>query len=60
MERRWRIVTFKVDEGLLERLDSIAKLKGVSRSEVIRRAIELYLRMEEERRPQPKIVRLNC
>ena len=54
-----RVVTFKVDEELLERLDSVARLKGVPRSEIIRRAIELYLRLEEKRQTiQPRIVRL--
>jgi len=54
-----KVVTFKVEEELLERLDSYARLKGVTRSEIIRKAIELYLRLEEKRIvPQPKIVKL--
>ncbi|ABM80515.1 ribbon-helix-helix protein, CopG family [Hyperthermus butylicus] len=54
-----RVVTFKVDEELLERLDTFARLKGVTRSEVIRKAIELYLKLEDYKvKPQPKIVRL--
>ncbi len=54
-----KTVTFKIDEMLLERLDSHAKLKGMTRSEIIRRAIEFYLRFEEKKRTiQPKIVRL--
>jgi len=54
-----RVVTFKMDEDLLERLDSFARIKGVTRSEVIRKAIELYLRVEEKRiAPRPKIVKL--
>ncbi len=54
-----RVVTFKVDEELLERLDSFARLKGLPRSEIIRRAIELYLRLEEKKQViQPKVVRL--
>ena len=52
-----RVVTFKVDEDLLEKLDSFARLKGVTRSEIIRKAIELYLRLEDSRiQPQPKRV----
>ena len=44
---------------MLERLDSYARLKGVTRSEIIRKAIELYLRLEEKKIvPQPKIVKL--
>lgn len=54
-----KVVTFKVEEELLERLDSYARLKGVTRSEIIRKAIELYLRLEEKKLvPQPKIVKL--
>ena len=54
-----RVVTFKIDEDLLERLDSMARLKGVPRSEIIRRAIEIYLRMEESKqRIEPRIIRL--
>jgi len=39
-----KVVTFKIDEKLLEKLDEYARLKGVTRSEVIRKAIELYLK----------------
>jgi len=54
-----RVVTFKVDEDLLERLDLFAKAKGVTRSEVIRKAIELYLKLEEFKiTPKVKIIRL--
>ena len=54
-----RVITFKIEEDMLEKLDSFAKLKGVTRSEVIRKAIELYLRLEDYKvQPQPKIVRL--
>jgi len=44
-----RVITFKISEDLLERLNDLARLKGVPRSEVIRRAIERYLEMEEKR-----------
>ena len=54
-----RVVTFKIEEDLLEKVDSYARLKGVTRSEVIRKALELYLRLEDYRvQPQPKYVRL--
>ncbi len=56
-----RVITFKADEELLERLDTFARLKGVTRSEVIRKAIELYLKLEDYKvQPQPKIIRLNA
>jgi predicted transcriptional regulator len=54
-----RIVTFRVDEEFLEKLDDFARLKGKTRSEIIRKAIELYLKLESYKfQPQPKIVRL--
>lgn len=54
-----RVVTFKLEEDILEKLDGLAREKGVTRSEVIRKAIELYLKLEDFRiQPQPKVVRL--
>lgn len=44
-----RVVTFKIEEDLLERLDEYAELTGESRSEVIRRALELLLYGAEEK-----------
>jgi metal-responsive CopG/Arc/MetJ family transcriptional regulator len=41
-----RIVTFKVDEGLLEMLDLYCINNKLHRSEVIRDAIKLYLSKE--------------
>ena len=38
-----KIVTFKVDEALLRKIDEIARMEGVSRSEVIREAISVYI-----------------
>jgi len=53
-----RIVTFKVDEGLLEALDRYARMKRVSRSEAIREAIKRLLEQEgipiPKRRERPK------
>ena len=54
-----RTVTFKIDEWLLERLDAYARLKCVSRSEVIRKAIEEFLeRHGEDVAVKPKIIRV--
>lgn len=39
-----RIVTFKIDEILLEEVDKVAKMFGMSRSEIIRDALSSYLR----------------
>ncbi len=41
-----RIVTFKVDEDLLEALDRYARSKRMSRSEAIREAIKRMLEAE--------------
>jgi len=50
-----RVVTFKIEDELLERLDEYAELMGESRSEVIRRALEMLLfRAEEKVRPLSK------
>lgn len=40
-----RVITFKIDEELLEKLDTFARLENKTRSEVIRKAIELYLKL---------------
>ena len=52
-------VKFLVDEELLEKLDRIAERKGLTRSQAIRKAIELWVQHEEKKLvPKPKIVRL--
>ena len=38
-----KIVTFKVEEALLRKIDEIARMEGVSRSEVIREALSVYV-----------------
>ena len=54
-----RVVTFKINEELLDKLDDFAKRKGLHRSEVIRKAIVLYLKLEDWKvKPRPKYVRL--
>ncbi len=42
-----RVVTFKLDESILEKLDRYARRTGRSRSEIIRRALEMLLSNEE-------------
>ena len=42
-----RTVSFKIEEGVLRRLDSYASARGMTRSEVIRRAIVRLLAEEE-------------
>jgi len=38
-----RVVTFKIDEELLERLDALAMKLGIPRSELIREAIVTFI-----------------
>ncbi|MET1127996.1 MAG: ribbon-helix-helix protein, CopG family [Thermoproteota archaeon] len=49
-----RIVTFKIDEDLLSVLDSYARKKRLTRSEVIREAIERLLKDEGIRLPEKR------
>ena len=54
-----RVVTFKIDDDLLERLDRYARSKRISRSEAIRLAILKLLKEEEPGAPTtPKIIRI--
>jgi len=48
-----RVVTVKLEESVLEEVETIAREEGVSRSEVIRKALMKYLR---ERRPQGQLI----
>lgn len=44
-----RVITIKIDEDLLERIDLNAQKYGISRSELIRRAVIRYLsKLESE------------
>ncbi len=55
-----RIITFKIDEELLERVDLFAQSMNSNRSEIIRKALIMYLsKMEKElqgRRPRIRII----
>jgi metal-responsive CopG/Arc/MetJ family transcriptional regulator len=52
-----RVVTFKMEEDLLELLDRYAIKYGLNRSEAIRKAIEALVRedLEKEKVPQAKV-----
>lgn len=57
---RLRVVTVKMEEELLERVDELARELGVSRSAVIRSALELYLKLNSDKlRPRVIYVKLN-
>lgn len=45
-----RVVSFKVDEDLLDLMERVAKRKGITKSELIRRAIKKYLFENKEER----------
>ncbi len=47
------VVTFKLEEDLLELLDRYAIKHGLKRSEAIRKAIELLVRQELEKESIP-------
>ena len=44
-----RVVTFKLEEDLLRKIDEFAASKNMVRSEVIRRALRNYLEREARR-----------
>jgi metal-responsive CopG/Arc/MetJ family transcriptional regulator len=44
-----RVVSFKVDEELLELLEEYARKKNISKSEIIRRAIRNYIMSSNEK-----------
>ena len=46
-----RVVSFKVDDDLLEMLEYVAKQKRLTKSELIRAAIRAYIEGEREKRP---------
>ena len=48
-----RIITFKIDEVLLKRLDDYAIRNKMSRSEVIRKAIDQFLSTSQNIREKP-------
>jgi len=43
-----KVVTFKAKEDLIEKIDDIAKLIGVSRSRIIKRALSMYIKRIEK------------
>jgi len=58
-----KIITFKIDEELLERIDLLAQETGTNRSDIIRKAIILYVnKMEKEamtKKPRIRIIKDN-
>jgi len=50
-----RVITFKIDESLLEEIDRLATRKGLTRSDVIRKALLELLRREGNTIIKPRI-----
>ncbi len=46
-----RVVSFKITDELLELLEEYARKKGMTKSEVIRRAIEAYIKEKPHVKP---------
>jgi hypothetical protein len=46
-----RVVSFKIDEELLEMLEEYARKRRMTKSEVIRRAIEAYIKDKPQIKP---------
>ena len=46
-----RVVSFKIEEDLLEMLEEYARKRGLTKSEVIRRAIIEYISERPELKP---------
>jgi Ribbon-helix-helix protein, copG family. len=53
-----RIVTFKLDSETLEQLDRYCRANMISRSEAIRKAIEILLTMKMNKKVNIKRVRI--
>jgi metal-responsive CopG/Arc/MetJ family transcriptional regulator len=50
-----RVVTFKLEEDLLELLDRYAIKHGLNRSEAIRKAIETVVKQDLEKESVPEV-----
>jgi len=44
-----RVVSFKIEEELLDMLEEIARKKRVAKSEIIRRALRQYIMKQDEK-----------
>lgn len=53
-----RVISIKIDEDLLQKIDETAIINGMSRSEFLRKAAELYLKLMEYKVEPPRYVRL--
>ncbi len=51
-----KVYTFKAPDELIKEVDRLAYLKGVSRSEVIRWALQKYLKEHQEVRSPKRVI----
>ena len=51
-----RVITVKIDDRMWKQLELWARIEGISKGELVRRAIEYYLRLLRSERATPKIV----
>lgn len=54
-----RVITFKIDEHLLEMLDQLATLEKKNRSTIIREALEDYVITRLTRTKEHKLIIIN-
>ena len=53
------VISFKLDEKLLDEIETLAKLEGKTRSQVIREALQHYLLIKRKvLELEPKMVKL--
>jgi predicted transcriptional regulator len=55
---RLKTITTKVDEKTAEAIEFIARRDNTTKSEVIRRAIDLYILFKQQDRPEPRKLRV--
>jgi predicted transcriptional regulator len=55
---RLRTLTTRVDEETARLIEFIARRDNTTKSEVIRRAINLYIMYKQEDRPEPRKLRV--
>ncbi len=53
-----KIVTFKVDDDINRELEIYAKKKNMTKSEIIRRALEIYLNNNKKRPFKTKRIKI--
>ena len=53
-----RVITFKASDDLIEAMDKLARELGITRSELIKRAIAKYIAENRTGEKQPKNVRI--